>query len=226
MKSKRIAWVFFLLITLISHLSYADDSEESELDAYLLYHGFFITPRDNPPNNQGYMTNAQKQQFSEQLSLHPDIKTILEIGLNGGHSAYHLMLSCSDFEKFVSFDLEQHKYTSYAVNFLQQKYGERFAFIKGDSAVTVPAYHSMYPKQTFDLIYIDGTHEYSGCLANVINCKQFAHQNTLVWIDDYFAPAIQKALSSLRNQGFIELGQVFTSDDPCGGRRWIQIRYK
>jgi predicted O-methyltransferase YrrM len=227
MKSKYISRFFGLLLFAVCSLhSAAEGDESSELDAYLLYHGFAVTPTHNPPNNEGYMSDAQKQQFAEQLGLHPNIKTILEIGLNAGHSAYHFLLSCKNFEHFVSFDIEQYKYTRCAVNFLQQKYGERFTYIKGDSVKTVPAYHTIYPDQTFDLIYIDGNHDYSGCLTDIINCKKLANPSTLVWIDDYDFSPIQQAVADLSHRGIIEMGQVFTSRDQSGPRCWIQVRYR
>ncbi|HSX13224.1 MAG TPA: hypothetical protein VLE96_02240, partial [Chlamydiales bacterium] len=51
------------------------------LDEYYVSKGIQI--------QEGYITDGQKNQFREELSKHPEIRTIAEIGLNGGHSAEH-----------------------------------------------------------------------------------------------------------------------------------------
>jgi predicted O-methyltransferase YrrM len=206
-------------------------AETNELDAYLQAHGFYLAPNGvvtskEHLSNEGYMTNAQKRQFSDELRRHQHIRTILEIGLNGGHSAYHFIQSCKNFEKFVSFDVATNSYTPCAVEFFKQKYGSRFEFVKGNSLHTLPNYIEAHPNETFDLIYIDGSHEYEILLSDVTNCNHLAHQNTVVWIDDYTFPGPQRVLWELIHRGVIERVKAFTSEDPCGGRSWIQIRYR
>lgn len=193
------------------------------LDQYLEMHGFFLSPTHSW-NNEGYMSNEQKEQFKDQLAQHAGIKSILEIGLNGGHSADNFLQCCQNLEKFVSFDINMHAYTAVAVDYLSQTYSEIFEFVEGDSNVTIPQYASDYLERKFDLIYIDGGHSYQTCLNDIINCKLLAHAATIVWIDDY-GWDIQSAVTYLQNRKFLELVAVHKSSGVNGERVWAEVHY-
>lgn len=201
-----------------------DDRKLVTLDYYLGIYGFVLAPTHSW-NNEGYMSNEQKEQFQEQLALHPNIESILEIGLNGGHSADNFVQSCQNLNKFVSFDINMHAYTPVAVEYFRRAFKDIFEFVEGDSAVTVPQYAQEYPDRKFDLIYIDGGHSYQACLYDIMNCKALAHPDTLVWIDDYNGWEIQGAVTNLQNSGFLELIAVHNSWGAHGIRSWAEVRY-
>lgn len=201
-----------------------DDRKLITLDHFLGIYGFVLSP-PNSWNNEGYMSNEQKEQFKEQLALHPTVETIMEIGLNGGHSADNFILSCQNLQKFVSFDINMHAYTAVAVEYFRCTCKDKFEFVEGDSAATVPHYAQEFPDQKFDLIYIDGGHSYQACLNDIMNCKALAHSETLVWIDDYNGWNIQGAVTNLQNSGFLKLVAVHNSDGPHGIRSWAEVRY-
>ena len=148
----------------------------------------------------------------------------MEIGLNGGHSAENFLRACPDVQKFVSFDLNSHPYVAVAVDFFQQKYQNRFVFVPGDSQITVPKYKTEFPTETFDLIYIDGGHDYGVCLNDIINAYHLANPNTILWMDDYYAGVFQ-AIQECVQRGILEVLQIHPSTDPCGDRCWIEARF-
>ena len=51
------------------------------------------------------MTEEQREQFKIYLDQNPHIESILEIGLNGGHSAENFFQCCKNLKKFSSFDI-------------------------------------------------------------------------------------------------------------------------
>ncbi|MBX9924453.1 MAG: class I SAM-dependent methyltransferase [Rhabdochlamydiaceae bacterium] len=218
-KPKRILSLFLI----VASTSFAN---HNALDLYLRSHGFPMTSngRDGNYTNEGYMTTKQQKQFTEHLKHHR-ITSIAEIGLNGGHSAFHFIQQCKNLKKFVSFDLGIYPETQCAVQFFQDNYGQMFEFFGGPSQRSVPEYHDSNPSQTFDLIYIDGSHEYEECYLDIINCKQLAHKNTIVWFDDCTFEGPTRAIKELVEAKFIVLDGGFLSDGKCGGRSWLQFRY-
>ena len=103
---------------------------------------------------------------------------ILEIGFNAGHSS-NLFLNNSN-SSVVSFDINEHTYTQYSKIYIDFIYPDRHTLIIGDSTKTIP----QYPNSTFDVIFIDGGHEYIVARQDLENCKRFAHKDTIVIMDD------------------------------------------
>lgn len=200
-----------------------NDRKLVNLDQYIGYYGFRLSPRDSK-KNEGYITDEQMQQYSERLSKYPDIKTILEIGLNGGHSADFLFKNCPNLQKFVSFDINQHDYTQPAADYLKRCYKEKFQFIEGDSAITVPEYSLKFPNAKFDLIYIDGKHTCEYVIQDILNCQKLAHPDTILWIDDYTL-FIRKAVQSLKRKGILNVVHKQNSSGKDGQRTWAEARY-
>lgn len=194
------------------------------LDDYLRLHGFKLSSRHSSVN-EGYITNTQKKQMESRLLTYPWIRSIADIGLNSGHSADNFFNCCKKLDRFVSFDLNEHPYTKVAVDYFKRKYGEKFVFFSGDSALTVPKYAKSGQKGPFDLIYIDGNHSCDGCLTDIITMGSLAGPKTILWIDDY-CDGVKKAVSKAEAQGVIELLCVHTSHDAEGTRIWVEAKYK
>jgi len=104
-------------------------------------------------------------------------KNILEIGFDIGNSA-ELFLSMGA-EYVTSVDICDKWITEVMVQFMQRKYGSQFMFIKGNSLDIIPTI-----VDTYDLIFIDGAHDYNTAKNDLMNCKRLAHENTLVIMDD------------------------------------------
>ncbi|MES2344929.1 MAG: class I SAM-dependent methyltransferase [Chlamydiota bacterium] len=175
---------------------------------------------------EGYVTNTQKAQFNARLQELPNIKSILEIGLNAGHSAENFFQNCPNLECFVSVDINLHPYTQHALEKLQARYQERFIPVIGDSTLKIPEYAVQHPKKKFDLIYIDGNHDYSYCLRDILNCFFVAHEETIVWIDDYNCIGAAEAINHCADLRVLEILKVHSSDISDRDERcWVEARY-
>ena len=127
-----------------------------------------------------------------------NVKNVIEIGLNGGHSAAIFFLGNPEL-KFLSFDICEHKYVEDVSNYYKNKYN--FEFIKGDSLIKVKEYNNDIK---YDVIHIDGGHN-DECVRNdLINCKKFAHNNTLMIFDDTNAKHIENILNEFCKNNFIK----------------------
>lgn len=206
------------------HRRVINSRELPTLDQYLGVYGFKLSPLHTQVK-EGYISEEQKQKFRELLSYYPDIQSVAEIGLNEGHSAEIFFRCLKKLKKLVSFDSNMHLYTPVAAEYFSKKNKGCFRFIQGNSVITVPKYATDFSKEKFDLIYIDGNHPYEHCFNDILNCKQLAHPNTVVWIDDFNEPAIQEAIADLRNKNVIEIENVYSTDGVAGKRCWVEIRY-
>ena len=187
-------------------------------------HGFTLTP-PHSQKNEGYITEAQKQQFSTVLATYPPIDSVLEIGLNAGHSADHILKTCPSIQKFVSIDISVFRYTILAHIYLSKKHEKVFHFIQGDSQTILPKYSALRPTEKFDLIYIDGNHSYEGCSKDIENCKKLSHPGTRLWIDDYHLLGPSQAILGAQIERIIEVIAFHESSDPFGSRYWAEARY-
>ena len=132
---------------------------------------------------EGYSQQLPKQvEELIKLSNKPHIN-IMEIGFNGGHSA-EVFLKNNDTLTLTSFDLGSHDYILTAKEFIDIVYPNRHTLILGDSTITVPIYISNNPNKTFDIIFIDGGHDYAIANADLENCRKLANKDTIVIVDD------------------------------------------
>ena len=201
-----------------------DDMQSVDLEGYLQMHGFTLTP-PHSQKNEGYITEAQKKQFSSVLATYPPIHSVLEIGLNAGHSADHILKTCPSIQKFVSIDISVFRYTILALIYLSKKYEKVFQFIQGDSQTILPKYSALRPNEKFDLIYIDGNHSYEGCSKDIESCKKLSHPGTKLWIDDYNMLGPSQAILGAQIEGLIEVIAFHESSDLFGSRYWAEARY-
>lgn len=136
-------------------------------------------------NLEGYCYTCPSQVLDLQnLCSNSNIKQIMEIGFNAGHSA-HLFLSSNLNAELVSFDIGIHDYIPSAKMFIDKNYPQRHTLIYGDSHLTIPEFieHNGNNKK-FDLIFIDGSHDYEKSKSDFENCMKLAHLNTIVILDD------------------------------------------
>jgi predicted O-methyltransferase YrrM len=131
---------------------------------------------------EGYLAAPEAAFLRQLVADNAWVRRIAEIGFNGGHSAVNFLGVRSDIE-LVSFDLGEHDYVEYARQFVEQTFPGRHTLILGDSRITVPSY-SKEGHAHFDLLLIDGGHDYAVAAADLRNARSLAAANTLVLMDD------------------------------------------
>lgn len=131
------------------------------------------------PDFEGNCENIPMQQRSlKTITRHTNIRNMLEIGFNAGHSA-QIFLEANPYLHLTSYDIGEHDYVSAAKEYIDITFPGRHTLILGDSKVTVPQ-----DKKRYDAFFIDGGHDYETALADMINCSKLANQNAIVMIDD------------------------------------------
>lgn len=114
------------------------------------------------------------------LCSYNNVKNILEVGFNAGHSA-EIFLSNNPECKVVSFDLGNHDYTILCKKFIDEKYPGRHTLILGSSSFSLKRYLTSIK---FDIIFIDGGHQFETALEDIYDCRNFASTKTILLMDD------------------------------------------
>tara|TARA_B100000242_G_C42991546_1_gene460358 strand:+ start:104 stop:754 length:651 start_codon:yes stop_codon:yes gene_type:complete len=126
-------------------------------------------------------------------------KNILEVGFNAGHSVI-LYLHSNPSINILSFDICSHSYSEPCANYIKSLSNTKFTLVKGDSTTTLLHYNTC---EVFDLIHIDGGHDINIAESDLVNCKRFSFDNTLVIFDDANDPHIKSLLNRCIEEKFI-----------------------
>lgn len=132
---------------------------------------------------EGYSQQVP-QQVSDLIHLtsQSNVK-IMEIGFNAGHSA-EIFLKHNPSASLLSFDLGLHRYIGLAKRYIDINYPGRHKLIIGDSTEMIPHFIENNPGSKFDIIFIDGGHQYKIAKQDLNNCFKLAHKDTIVILDD------------------------------------------
>jgi hypothetical protein len=112
---------------------------------------------------------------------------MLEIGLNGGHSALLVLISNPSLT-LVVVDNFQHKYAEQAAVFLKDRFPRRFHCISGDSRDVLPRMALEKPRLRFDAVHVDGGHAENVAYADISNALRLARKDAFFVLDDLQAP--------------------------------------
>jgi len=126
-------------------------------------------------------------------------RRLLEIGINGGHSAY-LALTANPELELHGVDICEHAYVPAVVAWLQAEFPGRVSFDQGDCLKVVPMIGSRGLR--FDAFHIDGAkHTY---YSDVLNCQQIIDgESAVVIIDDTQQPEVARTWRRCVRQGLI-----------------------
>jgi len=116
------------------------------------------------------------------LTNKPNIN-LMEIGFNAGHSS-EIFLINNPTINVTSFDLGSYDYVNVGKEFIDMNYPNRHKLILGDSRETIPNFINENKGYKFDIIFIDGGHDYQIAMSDIQNCFHLAHKNTMVIVDD------------------------------------------
>tara|TARA_Y100001958_G_scaffold156915_1_gene150665 strand:- start:6092 stop:6862 length:771 start_codon:yes stop_codon:yes gene_type:complete len=134
--------------------------------------------------NEGHTQQVEEETlFLEKLSKNS--KKILEVGFNGGHSAETFLKSNKNVT-VTSVDIGFHHYVNFGYFYLRKKYKNRIKLHIGDSTKVLPKLISK--KYQFDLIFIDGGHEYQIVKSDLDNSVNLSDNETTIIVDDVFLP--------------------------------------
>ena len=136
----------------------------------------------------------------------PGVRTYCEVGFNGGHSAAAVLSSTGEV-RVRSFDIGEYgDHTVRNAAWLSRTHPQRFRFIKGDSAATVPAFSADVAagrEEPCDVILVDGSHDERPTYLDLRNFKEAASPNALVILDDLDSPAASAVLRAYHQQWLV-----------------------
>jgi hypothetical protein len=128
--------------------------------------------------------------YGRQWPIEPSVNDkplkILEIGFNAGHSALAFLVMPT--AQVTSIDIGSHTYVLDAKAFIDNQHPLRHTLIIGDSRQALPNYLQQHPNEKFDIIFIDGAHDYSTCKSDLDYCLKMAHSDTMIIMDDVTFP--------------------------------------
>jgi hypothetical protein len=123
---------------------------------------------------------------------------LLEIGVNGGHSAY-LALTANPDLQFHGVDICEHAYVRPAVSWLQNEFPGRVHFDEASCLKALPDIHRR--GLAFDTFHIDGA-KYT-YFADILNCQRIAAPGATVIMDDTQQAGVTRTWRRCLRQGLI-----------------------
>jgi len=180
-------------------------------------------------------SSPEQQDYLRRLVKQSNARLVGEIGFNAGFSSLAFLSADADVE-VVSFDIGCHEIVHHAKEFVDAQDPGRHELIIGDSTSSVPEYQRAHPATSFDIVFIDGGHEYETVRTDIANLKVLSHPGTSVVVDDLtpwltWGEGPTRAWSEAVSQGIIDPveifkdGQLVHAIEPPGERSWARGLY-
>jgi len=124
-----------------------------------------------------------------------DKKKIVEIGVNACHSLLIMLLENPNAD-YLLFDLNNHKYTEPALDYIKRTFAStKITVVFGDSVGTVAAYIETDPNlRSYDFVHLDGGHTEDVFGHDYEHCKRLLAPSGIVVFDDYNMADIRRFL--------------------------------
>ncbi|MDP1625051.1 MAG: class I SAM-dependent methyltransferase [bacterium] len=134
-------------------------------------------------------------------------KTVGEVGFNAGHSILAMLL-VNPAARYTLFDLGEHAYSRPCFEYIKARFPQTIIEVLwGDSRLTMPKYIQENPRNSFDLIHIDGGHKSEVYTKDWINSLLLIKEGGLLIFDDSDNKKIGIFLDSqISNQSVSEVG--------------------
>ena len=110
-------------------------------------------------------------------------KKILEIGFNAGHSCLLFLLANPE-NTIDCFDICEHEYTKKCFEYLNYTFPNRIRLIEGDSKSTLPKFKNENQNNIYDVIHIDGSHEFNDANCDFYNTLYMTKRDSIIIFDD------------------------------------------
>ncbi len=180
-------------------------------------------------------SSPEQQDYLRRLVVESGARVVGEIGFNAGYSSLAFLTASPDV-KVVSFDIGCHEVVGHAKEFVDEHFPGRHELVLGDSAQSVPEYRIQHPATSFDIVFIDGGHEYEQARDDLVNMRALSHPGTSVVIDDltpwfWWGEGPTRAWAEAISQGMIAPVEIFKDGQlvhdilPPGERSWGMGRY-
>jgi predicted O-methyltransferase YrrM len=158
-------------------------------------------------------SSPEQQDYLRRLVRQSGARLVGEIGFNAGFSSLAFLSASADVQ-VVSFDIGCHEVVGTAKEFVDAEYPGRHELVLGDSACSVPSYRTQHPEASFDIVFIDGGHEYEQAREDISNMRGLSHPGTSVVVDDltpwfWWGEGPTRAWTEAISQGLIAPVEIF-----------------
>ena len=164
---------------------------------------------DKQPDN--YILDENFEKIYNIQYLAKNRKKICEIGINACHSILLMLLVNPDAE-YLLFDLNEHQYTDFCVNYIKSAFpNTKINVVYGNSVETINDYILQNPIElnTFDLCHLDGGHTENVFSNDFTNVKNLISNDGCVIFDDYNFIEIHNYINSkLHNNVIVEVNDI------------------
>ncbi len=191
---------------------------------YKVFHATFMKylekVQDYEIESEGSSIQAQIEYDYDLIVGYPNIKNILEIGMNMGISTATFLSVRPDI-RVTSVDICSHDYVEKCKAILDQDFPGRHTLLKGNSLMVVP---QIPITEKYDLIFVDGNHKEPYPLLDIQNILPYCHEETFIMVDDvcdaYGKEGVYQALDQLTDENKIKFIEQVSAED----RGWAIYR--
>jgi len=192
-----------------------DQTSGLNYEHYLGIYDVIKPPKQSALHN--WPTEMQKGQYIEQLAKHSEIQRVAQVGLSDAVLTEVLLKNCPNLKSFTAYlPYKSKRYFPLcraARDYLSRKY--RSIWKEASEKLELP------PTSTaVDLIHIQ-----TRSLEVLLQARNLADANTLVWISDYNIPRVQELVAIAVERGLLEITAVHTSKEEAL-RAWVEAHYK